>query len=786
MLLGGAALPQTPIPQVAFETHPKDCHVGIVDATGRKVLVGIETIGDPRTVEARQAVTLLVYDKGYWSDPIFVSAPGTVYFPALAVSPDGAVWVAWSELAHSAWRIMVRRWHLGALGIAEEVSGGSPVSLQPTLAALPSGGIYVAWESGVGGRFRVEGRDWEKGHWLEVEVLGSSDGQEFRPALAVDSNGALWLAFDRATGSIYRTLARVRVDRHWSGEIPVFPQGSRAPQIVPDHSGRMWVLASEHLAGLDWKGQRYELSVSAGSLPIRADFFAVDPQDRFWFFKALGEKAAFDWLPVIATPRIGIAVVDSAGEHVVPEVQAELGYAAPTVDADGVIWIKNEHQYVTLERPYPQVAGAAMVIQSRVVKSVPDSQQRTRQLPHYEVKLDDGKTARVWWADMHNHLEELPSDRIISTWVDRLYLTSRYRDGLDIIAVTDHDWPGMSSSMFYVEQGIASVLNAPGSFLAFSGFEWSGDSQVRGRYGDRTVIFPEGYFEIPRITSAAADTVEKLHQSIRRDSGIDWPHHIGYAGNHVNPPEINPDTEPVVEITSEHGVFETYDKQHALPLPYRTRVLAGTSMQDILAAGKRVGIVGSGDSHTGLSGYTTGMFGVIAPELTKAAILTAIRQRRTFAVRGGEPIFVDFRADGHFIGDEYSSDRPARLEIKVKASLPIRRIEIIRNSRFIFSQEYSADKTERTLEFVDKEMPPAYYYVRVQQGEDGWAWTSPVWVDHLAQTGSPDALGEAIPGSERTRLTPMYWSAPKSSCCRSASSGIIGARVCGLAMTPIQ
>ncbi|MCL5746602.1 MAG: hypothetical protein M1541_22175 [Acidobacteria bacterium] len=231
---------------------------------------------------------------------------------------------------------------------------------------------------------------------------------------------------------------------------------------------------------------------------------------------------------------------------------------------------------------------------------------------------------------------------------------------------------------------------------------------------------------------------------MKKAGGIDWPHHIGYVGNHVNPSEVFPDTEPVIEMTSNHGVFETYDKQHAVPVPIRRPIQPGTSAQDVLAAGKRIGMVGSSDSHIGFSGYRTGMFGVVAPELTTSAILDAIRKRRTIAIRGGEPIFVDLRADGHFIGDEYRTNRPPRLQIKVKATRPVRRIEIIRSNLFVLSQEYSGEATERSLEFADREFPPAFYYVRVQQGDDGWAWTSPVWVDRtMRATAFPE--GTATP-----------------------------------------
>ena len=106
-------------------------------------------------------------------------------------------------------------------------------------------------------------------------------------------------------------------------------------------------------------------------------------------------------------------------------------------------------------------------------------------------------------------------------------------------------------------------------------------------------------------------------------------------------------TEPVIEMTSGHGFFETYDPSRAVPVPFRTRIAPGTSVQDVLKAGKRVGMVGSSDSHSGFPGPSRGMLAVVAPELTRASVMKAILQRRTYAIRGGEPIMVDFRADGH-------------------------------------------------------------------------------------------------------------------------------------------
>jgi hypothetical protein len=119
----------------------------------------------------------------------------------------------------------------------------------------------------------------------------------------------------------------------------------------------------------------------------------------------------------------------------------------------------------------------------------------------------------------------------------------------------------------------------------------------------------------------------------------------------------------------------------------------------------------------------------VAPELTHEALLTEIKQRRAYAIRGGQPILLDFRVDDHFMGDIFVSTKPPRVRLKAKGSKPITKIELVRNNQYIFTKEYTDAELERSFEYQDTVAPPAYYYVRVTQVPGVWAWSSPVWVD---------------------------------------------------------
>lgn len=190
----------------SYDTKPRACHQGVIDASGRMILLGVETPGDLRSVEARQAIVLIANERGFWTDPCRISSEGIVYFPSMALDAQSRVWIAWSDFEKDRWSIRVRTWDRGKPGATQEVSNGAIVNLQPSIAVLPSGEVYVAWAAGENGRFEIRGRSWKNGAWGKVETVSRGGTQEFRPALAVTTDGLLWVAWDRAAGDRYQTF----------------------------------------------------------------------------------------------------------------------------------------------------------------------------------------------------------------------------------------------------------------------------------------------------------------------------------------------------------------------------------------------------------------------------------------------------------------------------------------------------------------------------------------------------------------------------------------------------
>jgi hypothetical protein len=190
----------------------------------------------------------------------------------------------------------------------------------------------------------------------------------------------------------------------------------------------------------------------------------------------------------------------------------------------------------------------------------------------------------------------------------------------------------------------------------------------------------------------------------------------------------DPEVEPVMETVSQHGVYETYDRSNAVPVWLNRPPVGKTSIQDGLGAGHRFGLVGSSDSHSGLSGYSQGMFGIYAKSLTREAIIEAFRARHTFAIRGGEPMLVEFRLNDAFMGGVISHGQESlRAAVHVAAQSPIIKVEIVRDGRYIYSRP-GDQQNELRFDFSDTQRGK-YYYVRVWLEGDKYAWTSPVFVD---------------------------------------------------------
>ena len=260
----------------------------------------------------------------------------------------------------------------------------------------------------------------------------------------------------------------------------------------------------------------------------------------------------------------------------------------------------------------------------------------------------------IFYGDIHNHNAHGYGVGSIERSLDIA------RTHLDFFAFTGHsswhDMPSMEGQRerHWIDgfkrlkdtwprvQQVIAEGNRDGEFCAFLGFEWHSS-----QWGDQCVVFPEDH----RPLFYASDP-EKLHRFCVEERALMIPHHLAYPKGHrgVNWEVFREDCTPVVEIFSEHGNSED-DRG---PFAFYTHSMGGretaNTARAALDAGKRFGFVASSDDHAGFPGaYGEGLMAVHAQDLSRGAILEAVRARRTYALTG-DRIEVDFAVEGAPMG----------------------------------------------------------------------------------------------------------------------------------------
>jgi hypothetical protein len=195
--------------------------------------------------------------------------------------------------------------------------------------------------------------------------------------------------------------------------------------------------------------------------------------------------------------------------------------------------------------------------------------------------------------------------------------------------------------------------------------------------------------------------------------------------------QVDEAMEPVVEICSCHGSSEKPDSERPLNAPGE-----GGWVQDALAQGLHIGVIGGSDSHTGRPvnsvreprPYPGGMTCIYATELSRGGLFDALRRRHCYATTGAR-IVLEFAIDGHHMGEIITEASERVTHIYVAGTAPLEKIEIIKNNRILYA--LGSAQTTVELKYQDREdsgREEDFYYIKILQQDGEIAWSSPIWV----------------------------------------------------------
>jgi hypothetical protein len=325
-------------------------------------------------------------------------------------------------------------------------------------------------------------------------------------------------------------------------------------------------------------------------------------------------------------------------------------------------------------------------------------------------------TYRLFWGDLHNHNAVGYGKGSLERSIDLA------RHHLDFFAFTGHaswhDMPKMQGDrhLLWVKGFEAHTKHWPRTrklirdadtkeFVALLGYEWHSSE-----FGDYCLIFPEDQPDL-----FLPDHVNKLLDFAEKRSALAIPHHLGYkqGWRGANFKFFRPRVSPVAEIFSEHGCTESDRAPFAMLRHSNGGRSTANTVQHQLARGLRFGFVASSDNHAGYPGaYGEGVLGVWAPELTSAALLDAVRARRTYAATG-DRITLEFLLNGRPMGSELPATKDRQFDVRVEGQDAVAMCELVRNGKVI-ARHFPEDHIKGPVQL------PGRVKCRIQYGWGPW------------------------------------------------------------------
>lgn len=335
----------------------------------------------------------------------------------------------------------------------------------------------------------------------------------------------------------------------------------------------------------------------------------------------------------------------------------------------------------------------------------------------------------VYYGELHGH--SCLSDGRPSP--DEYYVHLRDTAKFDFGVLSDHTHGGVGKAPLFGEnfevlRSYAKKYNEPGKFSTLLAYEIESYP-----YYNNMVVYHKS-FEDPVIDSEVLGdfTYEEMKNMLSRDDVIAVPHdtyHLAAGADFMQmPPEL---FTSLIQLYSRGNSAEYFGNSE---FDYRDGYMCeGGFWHDALKRGAKMGCIAASDDHRLTNGMVDeniktlgkypGITGVLATENTPEAIFDALKKRRCFCFMGGR-MNIDFRINGHFMGEEFASNEDRSIYFNVQADGEIDTVTLVKNCR----DYIIAKRPEQLILDYKKEQSTDYYYLRVRLKDGRCGWTSPIWI----------------------------------------------------------
>jgi hypothetical protein len=586
---------------------------------------------------------------------------------------EDVVWFAWTRWDEGAYLVLARRLEDGDLGKVLTVYEGSNPVGRPDLLVLDDSRVHFVWDEYTGDRFGIR-RRYLKGDELSgviaLDDTGYSNGWE--PHIA-GAEGDVIITWHRVPGGSPRCEpAAARL----SGT--VIPNSIDRPE--DDETWRVRCFRDPE--GANWIAWATRYRRRSTTLYLR---------------KILSGALSKTCKVVFPIPRVYINWLDFHHD----------GQLVMTYEHSGSVY------FCQIDIPPLGRVDTSPGNRDEGGEAGREFELRPpRELTYSTVY--EGEVLNVYFGDTHNHTS-FSDGRAYS---DIAFILGRDGRGLDFMSITDHDGT-LAPGEFSWTNEVGKNLSAAGDFTCIPAFE-ENKGWGKARFGHWSILFPA---EAELVHYRDGMTPEDLFEAARVSGAVMIPHHVSIAWAPYNWDYFDPSVQPVVEMCSAHGIFETMEVNED------TLALAqGHFVRDALERGHRFGVIGSSDFHNCFAALSTeyGLAGVYARDISKASLFQGMRKRRTFAFSGGR-VIIDFRCNGKFMGEEVHGSDILFFTGYVAANDPIESVEIISDGNVVYSHDVNG--REFHLEWrTEAAQPESYFYLRMRTSAGDLAWSSPIWI----------------------------------------------------------
>jgi len=667
---------------------------------------------------------------GNWSEAIqLTDRPGNDICQQLVADADGQLWMAWQAVVEDNFEILVARVTPGGLEGLENVSQHPAGDWEPALSADSEGGVVVGWDSYRNGSYDILISQLTDGKPSDPTPVAASPDYEAHASLAIDKDNRLWVAWDNggphwglhgdartrlhSRRSVHlRCVDAGRVCEPKESVMAALPDGMsqfcELPELLVDGSGRLWLFV-RHLQNLTPPGFRM---VGGRKRPYQAR--------GIWNPFALCYVGGA-WSSPAKMP-------DSNGRNDIR--------TATCTDQSGNIWVawaEDGRKPSRAEEPVNHNVHAAMIrvaaggsvsLPVRPVDESADagSVQPSEKAPRYEATVGN-VTYHLLYGDTHRHTD---ISRCAMNYDGSLTDTYRYAidaAGLDFLAISDHDQDLLKHRYSRDQQGplqdyawwrsqkYCDLFYIEGRFLPIYGYEHGGSYRSRG--GHKNILYVER-----GMPCYEEDSPEALFHVLRDKEAVAIPHQLADGGSATDWGKWNAQFERVAEIFQTRGSYEYFGAPRQAAVERK-----GNYLQDALGGGVRIGVIASSDHGLVHGAYA----GVYAREFTRRGVLEGLKARRSFGAT--ETMVLDLRLGDRLLGEEVDVEGSPTFQAFARGMKKLKLVEIVRDGRITYST--NPDASTCKFQYTDNELAEgssAYYYLRAQQADNEWAWSSAIWL----------------------------------------------------------